>query len=409
MNLVQSINSIYNSILNNIDNVDPLRLNQIVDTLINLSTVKEENYYILKVDDHSKIQLLILYSIYYHTSSSNFKRNYVGLDFEFNEHKIALCQAAFYLPLKDNTKFIFIFNPLDMSSSETELIIKYLFISKNIYKLVHGSDSLDIPYIFQELFMNNHEYIFNFVKRVIDIRFMCEYNKIISKEDDKKCSLYDALLHYNVIDQEKHDYLVDTNKSLLVITGVNWNVHDMSDNHLIYAYYDVFYLYKLYRKINKHNSRYVLLLTRFIYLEKWHISNMLVEIKKQVDPMNNYIIKSSNDENLTLINIFNLIMEDPQKIIITIKNEKIVIDDLLGINYFKTPLILLFKLISYSILCDKYSVYKNKQDTFNEKLDLKYVFDTFKLIHLPALRRIVKSFYKFAYKKISKLNITNIQ
>ena len=399
------INSLYNSISNNLNNIDLSYLDQVVNLLIKLSNHKEEEYYIIKVDDHPKIQLLILYSIYYHFFSSNFKRYYVGLDFEFNEHKIALCQAGFYHPLINKTKFIFIFNPDDLSSDETELIIKYLFTSKHIYKLVHGSDSLDIPYIFQDLFMNNYEYIFDFVKRVIDIRFMCEYNKIISKDNDKKCSLYDALLHYNIIDQKKHDYLVDTNKSLLVITGVNWNVHDMSDNHLIYALYDVLYLYKLFRKINKNNSRYVLLLTRFIYLEKWHVSNMLIDVKKQIDPMNNYIIKSTRDENLTLINIFNLILANPENIIIEIKDEKININDLLGINYFKTPLILLFKLIIYSILSENYVIYKNKQNVFDNKLDLKHIFDTFKLIHLPALRRIVKSFYKFAYKKISELNI----
>lgn len=368
-------------------------IDEIVDNMIKISDNNtKESYYIIKADDQNKIRLFVSYSILYHYVSTE-KKHYVGIDFEFNEHKIALCQVAFFHSLSRNKRFIILFNPQDLTTIQTQYIIKFLFTSNYVYKLVHGSDSLDIPYIFQEFFMQNTTYIFNFVKRVIDLRFLCEYNKILANEE-KKCSIYDALLYYGVINQKKYDYLVNVNQSLLVPTGVNWNINNMSDNHLIYASYDVIYLRDLYKKI-KH-TKYIPLITRFIYLEKWHVSDLLIKIKNKVDPLNNYIIKNKNsinddiNDNITLISVFNNLISD--NIVIHVNSEDIKINDLLAINYFKTPLILLFKYVIYSILCDKYTIYKNKKDLYTKKIDIGQIFDTFKEIQLPELCKLIKGF-----------------
>src|SRR5690606_30561562 len=101
-----------------------------------------------------KIKLMILYMLFYHydARSTENKKLYSGVDFEFNERRIALCQIAFF-PRRIN-KFIWIFDPNSLDTQKTEYLIKYLFTSDWIYKIVHGSDSLDIPYLFQEMFMN---------------------------------------------------------------------------------------------------------------------------------------------------------------------------------------------------------------------------------------------------------------
>ena len=82
------------------------------------------------------------------------------------------------------------------------------------------------------------------------------------------------------------------------------------------------------------------------------------------------------------------------------------INDLLNINYFRSSLMLLFKMIIYSIITNNYTVYKNKEEIYMEKIGLEDVFDTLKLIHLEKLRRLVKAFYNESFKNI--LAIYNI-
>lgn len=94
------------------------------------------------------------------------------------------------------SKFIFIFNPNELDGIQTDLIIKYMFISNTISKIVHGSDSLDIPYLFQDFFMNNNLYIYDFTKNVIDTRFLCEYSKITSNYEDKNVVF---MMHYFIL------------------------------------------------------------------------------------------------------------------------------------------------------------------------------------------------------------------
>ena len=370
----------------------------------------EHNYNIIQVDTPLKIQLMLLYMIFFHSDSRSIKKMYSGVDFEFNERKIALCQIAFFSHRKH--RFIWIFNPNECSTMQTKYLIKYFFTSKWIYKIVHGSDSLDIPYLFQDLFMNNHDFIYSFITHVIDTRFLCEYHKNSVQFGDKKCSIYDALLYFGTIDTAKYDELQHINKTIGHIYDIVWDVHNMSSFNLKYAAYDSLYLHDFYfdmlDKANEdtpelYNSyQYIVLITRFIFLEKWEISDLLARIKLRVDPINNYIIRLNN-ENITLISVFNSVIKD-----MVIQSPKLTVNisNLLDINYFRSSLMLLFKFIIYSILTNNFKIYRNKGDVYDEKISIDDVFSTLKLIHLDRLRTLVKQFYleseSTIMKKLSK-------
>ena len=317
------------------------------------------------------------------------------------------------------SKFIFIFNPNELDGIQSDLIIKFMFSSNSISKIVHGSDSLDIPYLFQEFFMNNNLYIYDFIKNVIDTRFLCEYNKITSNYEDKKCSIYDALLHFNVINTNKYEYLLEVNKSVGSYEEggtVMWNVHNMSEGNLKYAFYDVIYLYPFYRKIiesakNKTKAlyksyKYIILLTRLIFLDKWGITTLSRNIKEDTDPLNNYIVKFQNkngsDNELTMINIFNSVVD---KIIIHLdENNKINIKYILEINYFKSTLISIFKKIIYSILTSNFDVYKNKKNQYTDiPLTCDDIYKTLIDVNLKDLIKFIKLFYKESYIYIINL------
>src|SRR5690606_32943201 len=168
------------------------------------------------------------------------KKAYVGIDFEFNHRKIALCQLGFF-PQR-NKKFIWLVNPTLFTEDQTTMFIENVFISQYIRKILHGCDSLDIPYIFNELFLNDTTYIYKFISKISDTRFMCEYYKLVTDSFDNKCSIYDSLLLFNIVDKQKYNELVDINESIGPIHDVSWDIKKISIIQTKYALYDVYYL-----------------------------------------------------------------------------------------------------------------------------------------------------------------------
>jgi hypothetical protein len=414
---------------------DPLVLMSMRELVIYLSkklarlTIDENNvkFHVLQVNDETQIKLLILYLIFFHydalvysQSKSNSKSSsetptlsrylYSGLDFEFNQRKIALCQIVLFNTRKQ--KIIWVFNPTMLDTVNTKYLIDYFFTSKYIKKLVHGADSLDIPYLFQEMFANNTNYIYAYVMNLIDTRFYCEYFKTAVSFQDKKCSIYDAMLFFDTIDQAKYDELQHISQTMGPVQDVNWNVANMSSFNLKYSVYDVLYLHDFYTDILKKARQetrleyksyaYIAHFTKFIFLEKYKVSNILDFVKSKIDPINNYLVKLHNKVtnktvNLTLITIYNNIIKD-----FTIKHKKLVVNltTLFGINYFRTPLVMLYKYVIYAILLDNYIVFKTKDNRFNEKINLQDLFAGFKDIEQYKMRTFMQLFYEKAQSSV---------
>lgn len=370
-------------------------------------TEYSSRFHVMQVNDEYKIKLMLLYFIFFHYEAKHSEKNlYAGIDFEFNQRKIALCQIGVF-PFRKN-KFIWVFDPKSLNTEQTNFLISYLFTSSFINKIVHGSDSLDIPYMFQELFMNNHDYIYSFVSKTIDTRFLCEYFKI-TIDAEKKCSIYDALMFFDVIDQKKYNELDIINKTMGPIQDVNWNVYNMSSYNLKYAVYDVLYLRLFLHNIimkskndtPRHTRTYKFLpvITQFVYLDKWGIIDIVHRIKIIIDPLNNYFVKI-DEESHTMINIFNGIIKGAK---LNDKSIYIDLEHLLAVNYFKSSMTFLFKAIVYSLITLNYTVHKNKKEIFSDVIYIDDILLTLKKVHLDKLYDIVILFKKYTKKKLKKI------
>lgn len=352
----------------------------------------QDKFCIIKVNTTEFIELFIAYACFFYLDSIHSDKSlYIGFDFEFNQRKIALCQIGFFTLRK--YKYIFIYDPILLTSQQQNLLVKIIYTSP-INRIMHGGDSLDIPYLYEDLFTHDRNKAFLFTKTMVDTRFLCEYFKFYTTEPNKKCSIYDALLFFKVITQKKYDDLNTINTSMGPIQDVNWNVKHMSSFHLKYAAYDVLFLKKFLFGIYKHAKeiddniysqiKLIQYLTRFIYYEKYGISEILINSKLVIDHINNFIADNHNNKH-TLITIYNnTIMQ------MKVKKHNLKLSNLLGINFFKGNLTILFKKIVYSIILDKYTIYENKKTKYFKKIQLDDMYPVFEKLELFKIKSLVK-------------------
>jgi hypothetical protein len=172
-----------------------------------------------------------------------------GVDFEFNRVKdkrvIALCQINF---IKNNNSDIFLFYPPNINKD----LFKNLLLSDCI-KILHGSESLDLPYLFDNIITNNNDRD-KFCYNLIDTRYLCEYYNSSNKLEGK-CRIYDLLLNMNVISKSKYDHLMKNDHLMGNIWEINIDVSKQSfinNKKLIkYCVYDVLFLPQLFDKFPK--------------------------------------------------------------------------------------------------------------------------------------------------------------
>lgn len=341
---------------------------------------------------------------FYKTNETSQKKLFVGMDFEFNNGNIALCQIAFFPHRK--YKYIFLFDPNLMQDKSMEIFISTIMTS-NVKKIVHGADSLDMPYIFSSMLKSDKSKLMDFIKHTYDTRFLCEYIKLSKGHEDKKCSLYHALLYFDVISTKQFDILIKNNSSMGPVQDVQWNVLNMDASSLKYALYDVLYLKKFILKIienaKKHDEQVdeqvernlhktiaiIPQLDRLNYCEKFGITQITNVVKNKLDKMNNFMVKSfEHPMNITMIQLFNGIMN------LIKKNGKTKLDELTQINNFKKLLTNLSKLITYSILMRLFEIYSDKSNKYfdNEiknEIELNHVFKILDNLELTYLKNFL--------------------
>jgi hypothetical protein len=255
----------------------------------------------------------------------------IGVDFEFNRIKnkreIALCQINF---IKNKKSDIFLFYPPNINKN----IFKNLLISDCI-KILHGSESLDLPYLFDNIInIKDRE---KFCHNLIDTRYLCEYYNSSNKIEGK-CRIYDLLLNMKVINKDKYDALMKNDKLMGNIWDINIDIKNMSKELIKYSIYDVLYLPQLYHKFPK-NEIY-----NEIIPEIGNIS-FLLRYENKLDDlfirMSKYNTKKYMD-NYTFNDVYIVV------------NEWIMIDELIynlyQINYFKKFIELVIKNILYNYL-----------------------------------------------------------
>ena len=350
-----------------------------------------------------------MYSIFYYLDSIHHNIKYViGFDFEFNKRLIALCQISFY-PMKKN-KYIFMYDPKLFDDDNMEIVLNTIYTS-HLNRILHGSDALDIPYLYDILFKNDKMKIILFTKYLFDTRFMCEFYKksvaILDNEgkEDNKCTIYDSLLYFDIINNDKYKELMENDDNMGPSQDRTWNIFKISSYHVKYAAYDVLYLSKfLHGLFNKAENitnlhecmTFIPVLTRFLYCDKYNITNILETSKKMNDPVNNYIIVSKTQTyKLTLIGLYNLVIKDLEIGLMAFR-----ISIILNINYFKTGLSIMFKRIIYSIAYKYFDIYENKNNKAKLKVSMDDLYKSLNFYEMDKLMIFFDLFYNACKDKI---------
>ncbi|AYV85444.1 MAG: hypothetical protein Satyrvirus17_4 [Satyrvirus sp.] len=372
---------------------------------INVNTKPEQN-----ICFHAFILMYALESLFN-------KRLYVGIDFEFTNKKIQLSQLNFEHSTEPKG-IIMIVGPNELGSTIIDDFVEMVFCNKYIKKILHGSDSLDIPYVYEHLLKLDPEKIIVFTRTLIDTRFLCEYYKLSRDEpSDNKCSIYDddpkgsAIYYFGLISLEQQNKLAEVLHSLPPMHDIQWNIFKMSRSQIYYAQYDVLFLkYFYYIIINKatHDEKsemgkktvielykHVLNeLTRFVYLERREITFLMKKCKEEVDPINNYFVRKPN-EILKMIDISNQVSTNINTI-----NPKVNLDNIVKVNYFKGLIAILVRRLVYGILSRKCKIYKNKTTLWTDKLDNQFIFEFLKEIKFYYLEKLFKEVESIVYDRI---------
>lgn len=337
---------------------------------------KKGDYIILSTNNDEKLMLFKCFLlIYFIEIKLNKLKNYLGLDFEFNTKKVALMQINFD---NNNNKyfedsFIFLFDPKQFDSKWKQFFAHKIICSDNTYKILHGSESLDTPYIFEDLLENNVNLIKKYTKNFIDTKFLCEYSYFQKNEELGKCKIYYVLKNEEIITHEKLDELHKNEENMGPIYDIIIDIYTMNKYLVIYTLYDVIYLYHLIDKFKKMINNFDLInqITGFCFLEKKKISNFipLIELGK----INNYVVK-----NKRLNDHFNDFIK------FKVSSNKL-IKSILKINFFKKTILSLYKFLLYRKLCSNNTVYskiKTNEIYDNKILDYDNKFiDEYPLIN----------------------------
>lgn len=349
---------------------------------------KSDNYYLTIITNRDiNLDIFKTYLIFYYLNLKfNVGSNYLGIDFEFNTKKVALMQINFEQPNKNlfKTSLIFMFDPIQLSKNWKLFFAQKIICNLNCYKILHGSDSLDIPFVYQELLYNDVKFIKKFNQRFIDTKFLCEYRYYSNNLDLGKCKIYNVLKDDGIITESKYNALLENDQNMGPIYDIIINVFKLSKNLIYYTLYDVLFLTHLvdnYRKIESFDL--IVELTQFIFLEKRNVTNIipLTEIGK----INNYLIYFDGMQRINVL--FNNQFNEFVKNNTTIKN-------ILKINYFKKTLINLFKFLFYRELCNQYDVYvkiSGKRTLYDKailKIDIDFDFKNFNIVLNKFLGKI---------------------
>lgn len=355
-----------------------------------IKTSKDYNIYI--INDITKEKLFFDFLKGYYKRVHQMK-SLIGIDYEFNNKKIALMQINFW-QLNENG-YIYILNPSKVNKQLLNYLIDNIICNKKIKKILHGSESLDIPYTFFELLNNDINKISSFMYNFVDTKYLCDFYNA-DYDLDNKCKIYDLLLNLKVIDKIKYDELMKNDENLGPIYNIHIDVYKLTDELIQYSLYDVIYLIDLYYKFPKDDKyrKIIPQITKWIFLEKHNIRNIIMKRKDDIDKLNNYMMYVDKSNKFKLIDIYNKLID--MNIIIDI----IDVYKLMDVNYFKNQIVYLLKYIIYSIILDNHKVYESNNIITDTKLNLNNLIDEFKYYNYVQI--IIKQFHDKAIKLINK-------
>lgn len=399
-----------------------------LDAQEEMAVIKEKKTYYIHISEKNEnnIYFCALILIFGLESLYN-KHLYVGIDYEFTNREIRMAQLNFENKYENRSQ-IMIVSPPEISSiineddmSIMDIFVHMIIINNLIKKILHGSDSLDIPYMFTQMLENDRDKIFSFVQSMIDTRFLCEYYKLnLEGKTDHKCSIYDAVHYFGVINDNQYQKLNDLLASMPPVHDIVWTIKKLPISQIKYAQYDVLYLKYFYYKIinsaihlspeepdkitdNGHTmilyKKILYELTHFCYLESNALTDLVTRCKMETDPINNYMVQPK--KRLPMIpKLVDLFKE--HSVGVTTSNPFADIDRICKVNYFKKPILTILKKILYTVVCKRYNVFISKGNIWldGKNLNNSMVFDYFKELNYEHLYRIFREIERIFIKKI---------
>lgn len=319
--------------------------------------LNNKTYLVLKVKNEQKQNFMSdIFIKFIKNQEKNINENHmIGIDFEFNKVRkgdkdVALMQIN--IENNSHNAYIFILYPPELTILNHNILIK-LITHKQISKILHGSESLDIPYVFNQLLIKK-ELIDGFCSNFYDTRFLCDYYHI-ERNIKGRCSIYNLLLEQQIITNEKFDELEKIEDKTGPIYLINIDVHNLDFHMLRYSLYDVIFLPELLVKFINMNWIYSDLIpevTCMIYKYKRDTDNNFNKLEKIINSMNLYFIYDGNKKSSLneIWKIYNENIEDKY------------LSKIQQIPYFKKFITMIMKFIIYQNIFKYFKVQINKKE-----------------------------------------------
>ena len=114
-----------------------------------------------------------------------------------------------------------------LNPGEAFSLVKKILGNYRILKILHGSEALDIPYMFNDLIQST-KYIIRFTNSFIDTRYICEYYNLENNLKDRKCKIYDFLLDHQIIDSKKVEELEKNSNDMGPIYDIIISIYNIT-------------------------------------------------------------------------------------------------------------------------------------------------------------------------------------
>lgn len=357
---------------------------------------KSDNYYLVYLtNNEDSFNILKVFLLFYYVNIRLFDgKKYLGLDFEFNTKVVALMQINFEQINLDLFKqsFIFLFDPNQFSKNWKAILRDNILCYDNVYKILHGSDSLDTPFIYNELLEGDKDKIVKFNNYFIDTKFLCEYNYYSKDLPKGKCKIYYILQDIGVITEKKFKLILENEEKMGPIYDIIINVNTLSKHLIDYTLYDVLFLPYFVTKFESILEEYEMIvkMIQIVFLDKKNIIELYP--KDEINKMNNYIVFIKKRYRLN--DLFNKIIEQ-------FKVEYKYLKYILSINYLKSTILMILKFEFYKLISINNKVYMKSSK------DSKYLYDNrinnYKSYDEDNLHKLIKIFKSVILNYFTKL------
>jgi hypothetical protein len=364
--------------------------------------LNSKTYNVLKANNKENINYMIQFFIdYIEKVKLTNKSYYIGIDFEFRkiskkDRDVALMQ----INLEDDDTlvgFIFLLYPPDLNDKQLDILIQ-LLSEPNIIKILHGSESLDIPYLFNQI-LKTKDNITGFCSNFYDTKYLCDYYRIVNNNADIKCSIYNLLLDHKIISQAKLTDLNSIEEHTGPIYLVVIDLYNMTDDIFKYSLYDVIYLPELIKKFINNGIIYKKIIPQVSCVINKYRRNIEDEFSK-IERIINYLNIAfiyDGDEKILLKDIW-------ENYFYFITDQHKYLEYIMFMHYFKNFFEVITKMLIFNTISKIYPIYKMKENV-EDKVYVKFNYYYKWLSNYSDLYNIFMDFQNIINKDLNNIKI----